>query len=256
MAPKGPLQCKRCQRFGHTQHNCGYAPRCVACGVSQLSGGCSTPRAQPQCCGCGRNHTANYRVCVKWKEAKAALAKQEPVRRRKSVATGQPAAPKAQRAGPSARQRDLGEGWNHVVRGGRVIKATTTPLTKPNPNLSTQLVTEAPEQPKEKRRGLRRLNPNLQQPLRRLLGSPRRKKPRVSKPRPPNPQNPTWWPHTKFHLPTPGNPLSPRSPSPPSIVELYRRALTSISSLPTGADRPWAVLKNVILFVAEYESTP
>ena len=30
VATKGPLQCKRCQRFGHTQRNCGYAPRCVA----------------------------------------------------------------------------------------------------------------------------------------------------------------------------------------------------------------------------------
>ena len=30
VAPKGPLQCKRCQRFGHTQRNCGHAPRCVA----------------------------------------------------------------------------------------------------------------------------------------------------------------------------------------------------------------------------------
>jgi hypothetical protein len=27
VAPKGPLQCKRCQRFGHTQRKCGYAPR-------------------------------------------------------------------------------------------------------------------------------------------------------------------------------------------------------------------------------------
>jgi hypothetical protein len=48
VAPKGPLQCKRCQRFRHTQRNCGYAPRCVACGGSHLSGGCSTPREQPQ----------------------------------------------------------------------------------------------------------------------------------------------------------------------------------------------------------------
>jgi hypothetical protein len=32
IAPKGPLQCKRCQGFGHTQRNCGYAPRCMACG--------------------------------------------------------------------------------------------------------------------------------------------------------------------------------------------------------------------------------
>jgi hypothetical protein len=30
--PKGPLHCKRCQRFGHTQRNCRYAPRCVTCG--------------------------------------------------------------------------------------------------------------------------------------------------------------------------------------------------------------------------------
>jgi len=59
LAPKGPLQCKRCQRFGHTQRNCGYEPRCVACGGSHLSGGCSTPREQPVCCGCGGNHTAN-----------------------------------------------------------------------------------------------------------------------------------------------------------------------------------------------------
>ena len=44
VVPKGPLQCKSCQRFGHTQRNCGYAPRCVACGGSRLSGGCITPR--------------------------------------------------------------------------------------------------------------------------------------------------------------------------------------------------------------------
>jgi hypothetical protein len=34
VAPKGPLQYKRCQHFGHTQRNCGYAPRYVACGGS------------------------------------------------------------------------------------------------------------------------------------------------------------------------------------------------------------------------------
>jgi hypothetical protein len=60
VAPKGTVQCKRCQRFGHTQRNCGYAPRCVTCGAFQLSSGCHTPREQPQCCGCGGNHTANY----------------------------------------------------------------------------------------------------------------------------------------------------------------------------------------------------
>jgi hypothetical protein len=76
VAPKGPLQCKCCLRFGHTQRNCGSATRCVACGGSHLSGGCSTPREQPQCCG--GNHTASYRGCINWKEAKAALTKRAP----------------------------------------------------------------------------------------------------------------------------------------------------------------------------------
>jgi hypothetical protein len=41
-----------------------------------------------------------------------------------------------------------------------------------------------------------------------------------------------------------------------ACVELTRRLLPSLSSLPTGTARPRAVLKTVILFVAEYGSTP
>jgi len=89
--------------------------------------------------------TASYRGCINWKEAKAALAKRAPGVR-KSAATSQSAAPKAQRAGPSAEQRDLGEVWNHVVLGGRVVKATTTPT--PNPKPTPQPVRKAPSQPK------------------------------------------------------------------------------------------------------------
>jgi len=75
IAPKGPLQCKRCQCFGHTQWYCGYATRGVACGEAHLSGECSTSQQQLKCCNCGGNHTANYQCSVKWKEAKGALAK-------------------------------------------------------------------------------------------------------------------------------------------------------------------------------------
>ena len=135
VAPKGPVQCKRCQRFGHTQRNCGHAPRCVACGGAHLSGDCPARPAQPLCCICGGNHTANYRGCVKWKEAKAALAKQAPALGRRTAATSQPAAPKAKQAGPSAEQMDLGEGWSHVVRGGRIVRASA-PSTIPKPTPS------------------------------------------------------------------------------------------------------------------------
>jgi len=99
------------------------------------------------CCGCRGNHTASYRACVKWKEAKAALAKQAPPRSRMSVATAQPAAPKAQRAGPSAEQKSLGEWWNHVILGGRVVKATGIPPNKTHTNPPLHQVTKAPSKP-------------------------------------------------------------------------------------------------------------
>jgi hypothetical protein len=41
-----------------------------------------------------------------------------------------------------------------------------------------------------------------------------------------------------------------------ACVELTRRLLTSIPFLPTGAAHLRAVLKTVIIFVAEYGSTP
>ena len=41
-----------------------------------------------------------------------------------------------------------------------------------------------------------------------------------------------------------------------ACVELTYRLITSIFYLPTGTARPRAVLKTVIIFVAEYGSTP
>jgi len=110
VAPKGPLQCKRCQRFGHSKRHCGYALRYDACGGPHLTSECQKPRAQPQCCRCGGGHTANYRGCIKWKEARAALARRAPSHALVKT-TSQPAAqkPKPRRAGPSAEQVDLAE---------------------------------------------------------------------------------------------------------------------------------------------------
>jgi hypothetical protein len=175
VAPKDPLQCKRCQRFGHTQRNCGYAPRWSLVLAPTTPVGAQPPGEQPQCCGCGGNHTASYRGCVKWKEAKAAFEKRSPEVVRKSAA--QSAAHKAQRTGPSAEQTDLGDGWNHVARGERFVKATTTP---PNPKLDrSQRRPRSLKWPTpEKRLCLRSPSQNLQHPLSRPLRSQRRK-PRV-----------------------------------------------------------------------------
>ena len=144
-APKGPLQCKRCQRFGHTQRNCSYAPRCVACGEARHSGECSTSKEQLKGCGCGVNHTANYRGCGKWKEAKAALARRAPTG--PVVRSGAPSgdvrsAPTRPRQ--SAEQLSLGDGWNHVLRRGRVAKAQPAPPPKPIPTEVTEAPQKAP----------------------------------------------------------------------------------------------------------------
>jgi hypothetical protein len=238
VVPKVSLQC---QRFGHTKRNCGYAPRCVACGGSHLYGGCSTPREQPQYCGCGGNHAVSYRGCVKWKEAKAALAKRAPESVRKSADTNRSAAPKAQHAGSSAEQTDLCEGWNHVVRGGRVVKATTTP---PKPKPTPQTITEAPSQPKvtatRKTPGSQKPKPKSTAATKPAVGKPTKKAASVK---------------TTAAIPTTSELAVPtQSPTRPledisdlldhlpiqACVELTRRLLYSISSLPTGAARPRA----------------
>jgi hypothetical protein len=67
VAPNGPLQCKRCQRFGHTQHNCGYAPRCAACGGSiPLRWVLNPAGAAPVLWLRGQPHS-ELRGCIKWK---------------------------------------------------------------------------------------------------------------------------------------------------------------------------------------------
>jgi len=117
-------------------------PSALRVGGCQISGWCSTPREEPQCCGCGGNHTASYRGCIKWKESRAVLARQAPERLRKSAATSHPAALKTQRPGPSAQQIDLRPGMESRPRGC-VVKATTTtpqiPIQNPLLNWSRWL---------------------------------------------------------------------------------------------------------------------
>jgi hypothetical protein len=78
VTPKGPLQCKRCQRFGHTPRNCEYALRCVACVGSHLSGGCHIRREQPQCCGCGVTTLRNTEAGLSGKKRRRLLQSRRP----------------------------------------------------------------------------------------------------------------------------------------------------------------------------------
>ena len=178
----------------------------------------------------------------------------------KNAATGHPPALKAQQAGPSAEQLALGEGWSHVVRGGRVAKATaTTPPLNPNP--TPQPVKEVPRQPyvtaTRKKAGPKKPEPKSTAAARPAAGKSKKKVAASVKTAATKPTTPVLVVPTQ----SPTNPLEEISDLLDHLplqacVELTCWLFTSFSSLPSGAARPRAVLKTVILFVAKYGSTP
>lgn len=62
-------QCKKCQRYGHTQKYCQHSPICVKCAGKHLTAVCTKPASvAPKCINCGEAHPASYRGCVVAKE--------------------------------------------------------------------------------------------------------------------------------------------------------------------------------------------
>jgi hypothetical protein len=188
---------------------------------------------------------------VRWKEARAALAKRTPGQGPKNISTDKSPAPKAKQAEPSEEQMVLGEGWSHVVRGGRVVKAATpSPTPKPIPSQVTKALkpivtiskTAKTKKSTPKTPSAPKAAPVKSTALKAVAAQPPTVKPVVT----PNPIN------------SPLEEISDLLDKLPieACVELTRRLLTSISSLPTGVARQRAALKTVFLFVAEYGSTP
>lgn len=81
------IQCKRCQRYGHSAKNCAMPYRCVKCTENHLPGECLlkkcdevmphskeneesniASKTEPSCVNCGQSgHPANYRNCPMYK---------------------------------------------------------------------------------------------------------------------------------------------------------------------------------------------
>jgi len=190
------------------------------------------------------------------KEAKGSLAKQAPERGRKSAATAHLTAPKEERTGPFAEQVGLGEGWNHVFRGGVLSRPQTS-----IPNSPSQPVTESSEKPKvtatRKTTRPQKSEPKTTAAPKLVSGKSKKKTATVSKPRPLNLTAPNLVVPNRIFT-SPLEEISDLLGHVPlhTGVELTRRLLTSISSRPLGAARPRAVLKTVIIFEAECGSKP
>lgn len=106
-------QCKRCQRFEHTQAFCKREARCVKCGGTHLTIECKLDKkAPPKCCNCQEAHPANYRGCVVAKE----LQKRRAVKKKAEV-------PKPQIQKPNTPTISKKGSYAEVVR-----KSSVTPM--------------------------------------------------------------------------------------------------------------------------------
>ena len=63
-----PLQCYRCQVFGHSAKTCYRREKCVVCAGNHRLSEC--PKEKVCCAGCGKEHAASYGGCEKAKMAR------------------------------------------------------------------------------------------------------------------------------------------------------------------------------------------
>jgi hypothetical protein len=68
--PFSPIQCWKCQHYGHFQSSCGeLSAVCMKCGGGHHHRTCEVMKKNHRCCLCGGNHRANDWSCKHHKEA-------------------------------------------------------------------------------------------------------------------------------------------------------------------------------------------
>ena len=68
LVKKEIVQCKRCQRYGHTQKYCNHNFRCVKLAGSHPTDQCAkSPETPAKCIHCQGEHPANYKGCSAYK---------------------------------------------------------------------------------------------------------------------------------------------------------------------------------------------
>jgi hypothetical protein len=67
-----PIQCFKCQAYGHPAKYCIGKEVCVVCAGDHKLSDCTNTveNNKPKCANCGKDHTASYRGCTTAKEAK------------------------------------------------------------------------------------------------------------------------------------------------------------------------------------------
>jgi hypothetical protein len=146
-----------------------------------------------------------------------------------------PPVPKSALTKPSPEQEKLGPGWNHVVRGGRVLKAQAKPsLTSTSSDTERRTERQAAPTAGQRKPACPEISVVETQPPRSKQTDPG--------PSPPQGQSLIEWIADLLeNLPQ------------KACIELTHRLFSAASSLQTGEARPRAVLKIVIHFIDEYD---
>jgi hypothetical protein len=119
-------QCKRCQRYNHTQKYCGHEPKCVKCAGQHLTTECNKAKnIQAVCANCGKNHPASYRGCE--------VAKELQKRRNEASRKQQPRTLTANEIKP-------GVSYSQVAQKGNEPDQTPADIKNPNPTEETSLM--------------------------------------------------------------------------------------------------------------------
>lgn len=70
------IQCKRCQRFGHSMNQCFRPYRCVKCGNAHPTTTCTKkPDTEATCANCDEKHPASYKGCKVYKQYRERILK-------------------------------------------------------------------------------------------------------------------------------------------------------------------------------------
>ena len=143
-------QCKRCQRYEHTQSFCKREARCVKCAGSHLTIHCTMDiKAPAKCSNCHEAHPANYRGCMVAKE----LQKRRFARKKVDVTK-----PKQQKV--STPKLTRGVSYSDVARNNTSgsasvssqVKKSITPKGKVKSNKSFGKIQTTPKRQKSPRK--------------------------------------------------------------------------------------------------------
>jgi hypothetical protein len=61
---EGPMQCIKCQKYGHKSYSCNSPVRCQLCGEENHDHKNCQKRNEPKCCNCNQNHAASSKQCA------------------------------------------------------------------------------------------------------------------------------------------------------------------------------------------------